>query len=97
MYAALRQARAKPGVAEELAQRIREGAVPIVSGVAGFRAYYVVFAPDDTVTTISIFDNHAAANESNQRVMQWVDESLMPLLAGPVSAVSGPVIVHSSE
>lgn len=33
MYAAIRQAKAKPGHAEELAQIIKEGAVPIISDV----------------------------------------------------------------
>ena len=55
MYAAIRQAKAKTGAAEELATRIKEGAIPIISDVEGFMAYYVVYAPDDTVTAISIF------------------------------------------
>ena len=50
MYAAIRQAKAKSGSAEELARRIKDGAVPIISDVDGFRAYYVVYAGDDTVT-----------------------------------------------
>ena len=63
MYAAIRQAKAKTGAAEELATRIKEGAIPIISDVEGFMAYYVVYAPDDTVTAISIFNNHASAEE----------------------------------
>ncbi len=55
MYAAIRQGKAKTGTAEELARRIKEGAIPIISDVEGFMAYYVVYAPDDTVTAISIF------------------------------------------
>ena len=55
MYAAIRQVKAKAGKADELAQRIR-GAVPIISGVSGFMGYYVIYAPDDTVTAISIFN-----------------------------------------
>ena len=54
MYAAIRQGKAKPGVAEELTRAIKEGAIPIISDVSGFKAYYVVYAPDDTVTAISI-------------------------------------------
>jgi hypothetical protein len=50
MYAAIRQAKAKSGMAEELTRRIKEGAIPIISDVDGFMAYYVVYAPDDTVT-----------------------------------------------
>ena len=95
MYAAIRQARARTGAAEELARRIKEGAIPIISDVEGFMAYYVVYAPDDTVTAISIFNNHAGAEELNRRAVAWIEESLAPLLAGPATAVAGPVIVHT--
>ena len=95
MYAAIRQAKAKTGTAEELAARIKEGAIPIISDVEGFMAYYVVYAPDDTVTAISIFNNHASAEESNRRVVAWIEKDLAPLLAGPATAVAGPVIVHT--
>jgi hypothetical protein len=95
MYAAIRQSKARTGVAEQLALRIKEGAIPIISDVPGFKAYYVVYAPDDTVTAISIFDNYEAAEESNRRGLAWIEQNLGPLLAGPVTAVAGPVIVHT--
>jgi hypothetical protein len=95
MYAAIRQAKAKTGAAEELARRIKEGAIPIISDVDGFMAYYVVYAPDDTVTAISIFNNHAGAEESNRRVVAWIEKDLAPLLTGTATAVAGPVIVHT--
>src|ERR1700721_666012 len=83
MYAAIRQAKAKTGTAEELARRIKEGAIPIVSDVEGFMAYYVVYAPDDTVTAISIFNKYAEAEESNKRALAWIEKNLGPLLDGP--------------
>jgi hypothetical protein len=95
MYAAIRQGKAKPGVAEELTRTIKEGAIPIISDVSGLKAYYVVYAPDDTVTAISIFDSYAGAVESNKRALGWIEQSLAPLLAGPATAVAGPVIVHT--
>jgi hypothetical protein len=95
MYAAIRQAKARTGHAEELARTIKEGAIPIISDVAGFRAYYVVYAPDDTVTAISIFDNAAGAEESNRRGLAWIEQNLTPLMIGQATAVAGPVIVHS--
>jgi hypothetical protein len=95
MYAAIRQGKARTGTAEELAGRIKEGAIPIISNVPGFKAYYVVYAPDDTVTAISIFDNYEAAEESNKRALAWIEQNLGPLLTGPVAAVAGPVIVHT--
>ncbi|MDZ4369759.1 MAG: antibiotic biosynthesis monooxygenase [Afipia sp.] len=95
MYAAIRQGKAKAGMAEELTRRIKEGAIPIISDVEGFMAYYVVYAPDDTVTAISIFNNFAGAEESNKRGLAWIEQNLAPLLTGPASAVAGPVIVHT--
>src|SRR5215475_78382 len=95
MYAAIRQAKAKTGTAEELARRIKEGAIPIISDVEGFKAYYVVYAGDDTVTAISLFNNFAGAEEANRRALAWIEQELSPLLAGPASAVAGPVIVHT--
>jgi len=95
VYASIRQAKAKTGMAEELARRIKEGAIPIISDVEGFKAYYVVYAPDDTVTAISIFNDYAGAAESNKRVLAWIEQNLTPLLAGPATAMAGPVIVHT--
>ncbi|HEX3350466.1 MAG TPA: hypothetical protein VHS58_20445 [Acetobacteraceae bacterium] len=95
MYAAIRQAKAKAGMAEEMARRIKDGAIPIISDVAGFRAYYVIYSPDDTVTAISVFDDHAGAVESNKRALAWIEQNLTPLLTGPATAVAGPVIVHT--
>jgi hypothetical protein len=95
MYAAIRQAKARAGHSEELARTIKDGAIPIISNVPGFRAYYVVYAPDDTVTAISIFDNFAGAEESNKRGLAWIEQNLTPLMIGPPTAVAGPVIVHT--
>src|SRR5262245_53001469 len=95
MYAAIRQAKAKSGVAAALADRIKEGAIPIISDVPGFQAYYVIYAPDDTVTAIGIFNNVEAAEESNRRALAWIEQNVDALLAGPVTSVAGPVIVHT--
>jgi hypothetical protein len=94
-YAAIRQGKARAGMAEELARRVKEGAIPIISDVPGFMAYYVVYAPDDTVVAISIFNSYAGAEESNRRALTWIEENLAPLLAGPAAALAGPVIVHT--
>jgi hypothetical protein len=95
MYAAIRQGKAKTGKVEELARRIKEGAIPIISDVEGFIAYYVVYAPDDTVTAISVFNNYASAEEANRRALAWIEKELAPLLVGPATALAGPVIVHT--
>jgi hypothetical protein len=58
------------------------GGHPIISDVPGFQAYYVIYAPDDTVTAISIFDDYSGAQESNRRGLAWSEQSLAPLQTG---------------
>jgi len=94
MYAAIRQVKAKPGMADTLADVIK-GAVPIVSGVPGFMGYYVIYSPDDTVTAISVFNKVEEAEESNRRALAWIDKHLAPYVVGQATATAGPVIVHS--
>jgi len=97
MYAAIRQAKAKPGMADELARRIKRGAIPIISNVPGFLGYYVLYAPDDTVTAISVFNTVEGAEESNRRALAWINKNLGPLLVEAVTATAGPVIAHSVQ
>jgi heme-degrading monooxygenase HmoA len=94
MYAAMRQFKAKAGKADELAQKIK-GAVPIISGVPGFMGYYVVYAPDDTVTAISVFNTVEQAQEANRRALAYIERNLASYVLGQAIATAGPVIVHS--
>ena len=94
MYAAIRQYKSKPGVADQLAERIKE-VVPIISSVSGFLGYYVVYAPDDMVTAISIFNKVEEAEESNRLALAWAEKNLAPFFIGQANATAGPVIVHS--
>ena len=81
--------------ADELARKIKEEALHIISAVPGFRAYYVIYAPDDTVTAISIFDDYAGAVELNNRLLPWIKKNVTQLLSEPVTAAAGAVIVHT--
>jgi quinol monooxygenase YgiN len=94
MYAAIRQFKAKPGSADALAEKIKE-AISLISDVSGFMGYYVIYAPDDTVTAISVFNTVAEAQESNRRALAFIEDNLGPLVIGHASATAGPVIVHS--
>jgi antibiotic biosynthesis monooxygenase len=94
MYAAIRQYKARPGMADELGARIKD-AISLISSVSGFMGYYVIYAPDDTVTAVSIFNTVAEAEESNRRALAWIEENLSPFVVGQATATAGPVIVHS--
>jgi hypothetical protein len=96
MYAAIRQAKVKPGSAEELTRRINEEGLPIIRSIRGFKAYYVVYRDDDMVTTVSVFEDQAAAEECNRRIMDFIRQDLGPMLASQPVALAGTVIVHQA-
>jgi heme-degrading monooxygenase HmoA len=74
MYAAIRQFKARPGSADALAEKIKE-AISLISDVSGFMGYYVIYAPDDTVTAISVFNTVAEAQESNRRALAFIEDN----------------------
>ena len=67
MYASVRRYEIDPASLDELKGRVEEGFVPIVSGVPGFVAYYVISRGDGTVISINIFEDKAGADESTRR------------------------------
>src|ERR1700729_2148568 len=94
MNAAIRQFKARRGSADALAEKIKE-AISLISDVSGFMGYYVIYAPDDMVTAITVFNTVAEAEESNRRALAFIEDNLGPLVVGHASATAGPVIVHS--
>ena len=97
MYASIRRAKGKPGSIAEAIQKTEQGFLPILSQVPGFVAYYLVDLGDDTVATVSIFQDKAGAEESSRRAQDWVKGSLAPLMAGPLEIIGvGEVVVQKT-
>ena len=96
MYASIRRATGKAGTTAEIAQKVRDGFIPITSAVPGFKAYYLVDIGNDVVMTVSIFEHKAGAEESGRRAADWVKENLAPLMASPLEVMVGEVTVHKT-
>jgi hypothetical protein len=96
MYASIRRAHSKPGSTSEIIRKVKEGFIPIVSSVPGFVAYYLVNIGEDTMMTVSIFQDKAGAEESGNRAADWVKADLAPLMAGPLEIMVGEVAVHKT-
>lgn len=93
MYASLRHYRIEPKNMEELLRRVPT-AVEVISRLAGFKAYYVIKAGEDTLATVSVFTDKGAAALSNQAAAKWVKENAADLFSGRVDAVTGEVVTH---
>ena len=96
MYASIRRYKTKPGVAAELAQRVNQGAVPMLSQVSGFVAYYVVDAGNDVAVSVSVFQDEAGSIESNRIAASWVKENTASLVSGTPEIMAGEVTVYKA-
>jgi hypothetical protein len=96
MYASIRKYKTIPGAADELARRVEQGFVPLVSRAPGFVAYYVVEAGNDVVASVSIFQDQAGAEESNRLAATWVSDNIASLFLGPPEITAGEATVHAS-
>jgi hypothetical protein len=97
MYVTIRRYKIAPGSVDKLTREIREGFVPIVSKVAGFKEYFWVDAGDDVMFSVNVYENRAGAEESVRRAADYVREHIASLLPKPPDVTTGEVVVHQAE
>jgi hypothetical protein len=93
MYATVRTYSAGPELADALVGNAPD-VKSLISGIDGFKAYYLVRTADGVVS-ISVYDNEAGANESTGAAANWISENL-PELGGSAPRVSAGQVVISA-
>lgn len=93
MYSAIRRYEGAIDPAE-VARRVRGGFLPIISGIEGFVAYYLIDAGGGVIVSISVFRDQAGAEQSSIAAADWVRENLAPLLPNPPQITAGNVTAH---
>ena len=91
MYAVLRNYSGNTELADQLAARSDE-VLGLVSGVPGFRAYYLV-RTDDGCTTVSVYDDEQGAAESTRVAGDWIREHASEITASTPQVTSGEVLI----
>lgn len=87
MYISVRQYN-DVGAPADLAHRVNEEFLPIISSMPGFLAYYAFDGGHGVVVSVSVFRDKATSEASNQQAMDWVRENLTSLFTG-----DSPIIV----
>ncbi len=82
--------------ANEVAQRVGEGLVPILTKLPGFRAYYCFVGEDGRPVSVSIVDSRAAAVVANERAREWVAANMADLLPDPPEVTMGEMLVDAA-
>ncbi len=91
MYIAVRRYKIKADSMDVVAQRAVEGFVPLIRQAPGFVAYYGVAEGNDTVFTVSIFQDQAGADESTRLAADWVRQNLAEFVQGTPELHAGEV------
>ena len=93
MFTTIRKYKVRKGSVEQLAQRVREGFVPLVRQMPGFRGYYLLDGGPAELTTISMFDTAEAALASNEKAADWVRNNVLDATRGMPEVIVGTVLI----
>ena len=86
------------GRTDELTEKVIDSLLPRMSEMPGFKGYYLIEAGDGIMTSLSLFETSAQADESTRIASTWVrEQELESALPNPPKLTSGPVIAHKTE
>jgi hypothetical protein len=96
MYATVRR---YDGVtdARETARRVNEGFVQIVSEIPGFVSYYCIDGGDGVIISVSVFQDRASAEQSNDKASDYVRENLAALFPNRPQITAGEVVAYTAR
>jgi hypothetical protein len=81
------------GALTEWAQRERDGFVPLIRELTGFREYYLLQGRPDKLIAISMLDSADEALVSNEKAANWVRNNVMEFARGMPEVMVGDVLV----
>jgi heme-degrading monooxygenase HmoA len=93
MYATVRTYSETPELADALVNRV-DDVKRIISGIDGFRAYYLIRTGDGAVS-ISIYDNESGVEESSRVAAGWIRENLPEFAGSPPEVSAGEVVIDA--
>jgi hypothetical protein len=97
MFTIVRKFRLTRGSAEEVGRRVREGFVPLLRELPGFRDYYLLEGGPDVLVSIRVFDSADEALASNEIAANWMRDNVIEFVKGMPEVTAGNVLVAESR
>jgi hypothetical protein len=97
MFTSIRKYNVRRGSAEELARRVRQGFVPLIRQMQGFKGYYLLDGGPDILITISMFDGPDEAFASNEKAADWVRNNVLEFTKGMPEVMIGNALIAEVE
>jgi hypothetical protein len=80
----------------EVAAKVNETLVPELRELPGFAGYYLIEAGNGVLSSLSLFETSAQAEESTKLVAKWItDENFGKAIPNAPKITSGKVVAHS--
>jgi heme-degrading monooxygenase HmoA len=93
MFSSIRKYTVTRGSTEELTRRVREGFVPLVRRMKGFKGYYLINSDPEVLITVSVFETAEAALASNEIAADWVKTNVLESMTGAPEVIIGDVLI----
>ena len=93
MFSSIRRYTVKRGTVEDLTQRVREGFVPLVRSMSGFKGYYLINSGPEVLITVSVFETAEGALASNEIAADWVKTNVLDSTTGASEVIIGDVLI----
>jgi hypothetical protein len=82
----------------ELIKKAEDSLLPSLNKLPGFNGYYLIEAGDGVISSVSLFDTAAHAEESTRVASGWLrEERLETALPNPPKITNGEVVVHMTR
>jgi hypothetical protein len=83
---------------DELSRKVNESLLPRLSELPGFSGYYLIEGGNGIMSSISLFETSAQAEDSTRVASEWIqEEKLETALPNPPKMTSGEVIAHKAS
>ena len=96
MFTIVRKFRLTRGSTDEVARRVKDGFVPLLRDLPGFKNYYLLDGGQDTLISIRVFESADQAFASNETAAEWMRDNVMEFVKGMPEVMAGDVIVAES-
>jgi hypothetical protein len=78
----------------DAARRAKSGIGQILRESRGFKSYYVLDGGEGVGVAVMIFEDRESANAANDKVLEFVQASLLDLDLGDPETIAGEVLVN---
>jgi hypothetical protein len=93
VFVSVRKYRLKRGATAVWSDRVRDGFLPIVRQMPGFRGYHLIDGGPDILIAVTMFDHRDQALLSNQAAAEWVRNNVLEFTVGLPEVMGGDTVV----